>query len=392
MDDPAANKATRLADTMLIVMFVVAISVPFLDMVFHFDKTPNAELRTLSPTPNFAFDAQALKQLPMQVKDWMGDHFGLRNFMIRQHGMIKARWLGVSSNTQVVMGKQDSNASEPLAGQWLFYATRNTMNYNLHRRPMSAEQLEIWRKNLTRRQQWLRERGARYIFVIAPNSQTIYPEFLPDSMQGVTDRTRADDLIEHLRKTTDIEVIDLRQAVMAAKRANPDERLFMRTDTHWNDLGSFRAYEYLAQRLKVHYPAMEPLKLEQFDVVRTTTNGGDLAGLLGGRDLFLEDRIDLVPRPPFQLRVARDRHMESKINAFAPEPDNIRLVMFRDSFAEAIMSYLAEHCSKSFFQWTDRFEEEAILREKPNLVITQMVERLLWRDVTEDEWMVEAKR
>ena len=126
--------------------------------------------------------------------------------------------------------------------------------------------------------------------------------------------------------------------------------------------------------------------------VRTTTRGGDLAGLLGGRDLFLEDRIDLVPKGPFVLRVARDRHMENKIHSSAPDPDNVRLVMFRDSFAEAIMSYLAEHFSHCYFHWTDKFHEGALLREKPNLVISETVERLLWRDVTEDEWMLKENQ
>jgi len=392
MNDPKANQTRRIADTMLIVLFVVAISVPFADMVFRFDTTPSAEQRTMSPAPTFALNVDALKQLPKQIKDWMGDHFGLRHFMIHQHGLIMARWIGVSSTTQVVMGKQDPSASQPLAGQWLYYAMGNTNNYALHRKPMSEEQLEIWRRILTRRRDWLRERGARYIFVIAPNSQSIYPEFLPDSMQGVSQRTRTDDLIEYIRKTTDIEMIDLRQALLEAKKVKPEERLFMRTDTHWNDLGSFRAYEYLMQKLKVHYSSLKPLKMNQFEIVKQTTQGGDLAGLLGGRDLFLEDRIDMVPRAPFELRVARERHMEAKVRAFAPDPDGIRLVMFRDSFGDAMMSYLAEHCSKSYFQWTDRFHEDAIVQEKPNMVITQMIERLLWRDVKEDEWMVPVGR
>jgi len=392
MNDPQANQVRRFADTMLIVLFVGAISLPMLDMMFRFDSTPNAERRSLAPDPVFALNPQAMDALQKQIKDWTNDHFGLRNFMIRQHGLFKARLLGVSGSTKVIIGRTDPNATAPLAGQWLFLVALNTMNYHLHRWPMNDAQLEIWRKNLMLRRDWLAARGARYIFVIAPNAQTIYPEFLPVSVQRVANRTRADQLIEHIRKTTDIEVVDLRRPLLEAKLARPEERLFMRTDTHWNDLGCFRAYEYLIEKLRVHYPSIKPLRMDQFELVRTTTNGGDLAGMLGGRDIFLEDRIDLFPKPPLELRLSRDKSRENLLNATATDPDGVRLVMFRDSFAETMMGYLAEHFQTTCFKWTYNFHEDIILQEKPNLVITQMVERTLWYDITEEDWMLPAER
>ena len=390
MDTRQPTPTRRFADTALIVLFLLAISLPLVDMVLGLDRTPNSEMRALAPAPTFALNAQALKELPTQIKNWAADHFGLRNFLIRQHGLMKVRGLGVSSSAQVVIGKQDPGATDPASGQWLFYAAYNTMNYSLHRKPFTFEQLETWRKVMEKRQAWLKTQGARYVFVIAPNSQSIYGEFLPDAFQGVTTQTRADQLINHLRAHTDLEVIDLRQALRAAKKANPGQRLFHRTDTHWNDLGSFHAYLDLVAKLKVHYPGITPLRWEQFDVVRKTTEGGDLSGVLGGRDFFLEDRFDMVPRPPFELRVARERHMESVLRSAASDPDKVRLLMFRDSFGEAMMSYLAEHFEKSLFVWTDQFEESHLLEMKPTLVITEIVERFLWREIDERDWMKPA--
>lgn len=390
MNDPQASAARRIADGVLIALFLLAISLPVVDMIFKLDPTPNSEMRTLSPAPTFALNATALKALPTQVKNWTADHFGFRNFMMRQHGLMKVFGLGVTSSSHVVLGKKDPAATDPATAQWLFYAAYNTMNYSLHRKPFTFEQLETWKRIMLRRQAWLKARGARYVFVIAPNSQSIYPEFLPDELQGVTQVTRADQLIEHLRVNTDIEVIDLRHALRQARQANPQQRLFHRTDTHWNDVGSFYAYLDLAERLKLHYPSLKPLRWDQFEITRKTTQGGDLAGVLGGKDFFLEDRFDMVPRAPFVLRVARERHMEPVIRASAPDPDKVRLVMFRDSFGEAMMSYLAEHFEKSLFVWTDQFDEQHLLDMKPTLVITEIVERFLWREVDESRWMMPA--
>lgn len=392
MTDPQASSARRVADGVLIALFLIAISLPVVDMILELDPTPNSEMRTLSPAPTFALNVQALKELPTQIKNWTADHFGFRNFMMRQHGLMKVRGLGVTSSSHVVLGKKDPSATDPATGQWLFYAAYNTMNYSLHRKPFTLEQLETWRRVMEKRQAWLSTRGARYVFVIAPNSQTIYPEFLPDELQGVTHVTRADQLINHLRAHTSIEIIDLRQSLKIARKTHADQRLFHRTDTHWNDLGSFHAYLDLIAKLKVHYPGITPLRWEQFDVVHKTTDGGDLSGVLGGRDFFLEDRIDMVPRAPFVLRVARERHMEPVIRSTASDPDKVRLVMFRDSFGEAMMSYLAEHFEQSLFVWTDQFDERHLLDAKPTLVITEIVERFLWRDIDENQWMRPAPK
>jgi hypothetical protein len=54
-----------------------------------------------------------------------------------------------------------------------------------------------------------------------------------------------------------------------------------------------------------------------------------------------------------------------------------RAVVFRDSFGIALAPFLAEYFGKSVFVWDRRFDRELVAREKPSVVIYEVVERAL---------------
>jgi len=54
-------------------------------------------------------------------------------------------------------------------------------------------------------------------------------------------------------------------------------------------------------------------------------------------------------------------------------------VMFRDSFANALIPYLAEDFSRVAFVWDRDLDPELVLRERPDVVIQEIVGRFLGR-------------
>jgi hypothetical protein len=56
-----------------------------------------------------------------------------------------------------------------------------------------------------------------------------------------------------------------------------------------------------------------------------------------------------------------------------------RAVFFRDSFTSQMMPFLAEHFDRAVFVWTDGFDPQVVLRERPQVVVQQLVERKLMR-------------
>ena len=112
--------------------------------------------------------------------------------------------------------------------------------------PFTRDELEAWRTTLEHTQDWMESHGIAYVFVLAPDKHAVYPELLPASVRRVGAETRTDALVRYLGDHSTVPVLDLRDALRAAKIR---ERIYHRTDTHWNDRGAFAASQALLRLL-----------------------------------------------------------------------------------------------------------------------------------------------
>ena len=82
---------------------------------------------------------------------------------------------------------------------------------------------------------------------------------------------------------------------MAAKEG---ERVYHRTDTHWNALGAYVGYRNIANAVGI-----EPRPRSEFEEREVVTPGLDLAGMLALGRWMHEDNLMLIPRAPRLARV-----------------------------------------------------------------------------------------
>ena len=140
---------------------------------------------------------------------------------------------------------------------WLYYigpAGERLLDRHVRGRdPFSQDELDRWRQFLVERTRRFRSLGARYVLVIAPNKESIYPEYLPPWIGPRVGPTRLDQLMSSLKSATDLTVIDLRGAVLADKSASI---LYYKTDTHWNTRGAYVAYREIMRVLAREFPAL----------------------------------------------------------------------------------------------------------------------------------------
>src|SRR4029077_10039045 len=104
-----------------------------------------------------------------------------------------------------------------------------------------------------------------------------------------------DQLIAHLAAHSTVPVLDLRPALQQAK---PSERLYHRTDTHWNDRGAYVAYAAILSSLTDALPALRPVSLDAFETRHLRRDGLDLARTMGLSEVRAKDALVLVPRGP----------------------------------------------------------------------------------------------
>jgi hypothetical protein len=60
------------------------------------------------------------------------------------------------------------------------------------------------------------------------------------------------------------------------------------------------------------------------------------------------------------------------------DPRLPRAVIFRDSFSSRLVPFLSEHFSRAVYVWQNDFDTTAILEERPNVVIQEIVSRHLY--------------
>jgi hypothetical protein len=266
---------------------------------------------------------------------------------------------------------------------WLFYTPRPVAPGQPLERPFEAQDLARWQDIVQARHDWLAARNIPYLLVIAPDKQTIYPEMLPAGLARRPAVSRLDQLLQHLRANTDIAVLDLRGRLLDAKK---EDRLYARTDSHWNDRGAFVAYRQIVQAVALWFAEMKPLPRSAFVPVAQDIPGGDLASMLMLSDRMHEEKLSLQPRLPGRAqRIVENVVMEEKyrLRHIKPmvlaggNPSGPRALVFLDSFGDMLIPYLSEHFARVVYAPADVLDTALVEREKPDVVIQEMVERKL---------------
>jgi hypothetical protein len=373
------RKAT---DVAAIALFLGGLALPHVANLFGWDPPkPGAENRLLASFPELQPKRGVLTAFPARFESYFGDNFGFRPSLVRWHALATVKGLGVSSSRQVALGQES----------WLFLNGEQSLEDYRATEPFSPDELDRWQQVLQARQRWLAERGVKYVLVVAPNKQTIYPEYLPPAINRAGPASRLDQLLARLRACTDLAVVDLRESLLRAKAR---EKLYFQTDTHWNDRGAYWGYHQLVNTLASWFADLRPRPRSAFKDQEFGGFSGDLARMIGLSEILHEDDVTLVPRQPRRARPATaegygetHRQLPPDQLSFAmacPDPRLPRAVVFRDSFGLALVPHLAEHFSRSvyFFQPTldtDQYllDTGAVERERPDVVIQEIVERRL---------------
>ncbi len=385
----SASSVRRRADALLCVLFAVAILLPAADWCFAVDPTPALdENRDLAPAPVRPEDWVSFSKLVKGLDAYWSDHFGFRRWLIRMNAYTNYEF-GNSSSDLVVIGSHN----------WLFYAGEDSNPNHRGTHPFSNAELEAWRTELEARQAWLASKGAKFLFVIAPDKQSIYPEALPDTLRPIAP-TPADQLVAYMAQRSTVPVLDLRPVLIAAKDGPP---VYHRTDTHWNDRGALLGYEAVMARLKEWYPSLTPRDQAQFSPVKAGWWSGDMAVMMGLKEFLAEPLVeyrttattshllDDPNRPPASVRYS----------AMSGPPGRPRAVFFHDSFflapesrgdpskpartdrfipkhsAFQMTALLGEQFSRSAFTWQHIFDPDLVVREHPDVVVEEVVERAI---------------
>jgi len=303
-----------------------------------------------------------LLDFPDAYGAYYADYFHWRDWLIRASYSLRLNLLHESVFSDVLLGEDG----------WMFYTGEGNMDDYQCARTFTPQQVQAVRANLEGIYADLAQRGIRFLVVIAPNKESIYPEFVPASVQRTAGDSRLDVWLAGMQGSP-VQVLDLRPAMWAGKAQN---QVYYRTDTHWNTYGAYLAYLEMLKPLQADFPKMQPLAPEQFDQVEQQVSG-DLARMLFTRPLIKEISLELLPRQRWQAQSISldDNTMVTEI----PGSDLPRAVVFRDSFFNSLTQYVSENFSRVVYRSDSQVDFDLIDQEQPDVVILEVAERYLDR-------------
>ena len=258
---------------------------------------------------------------------------------------------------------------------WLFLEndTNNIIEQITGRLIFSDKELSQWKQLLEMRNYWLSQRDISYFFLVAPNKACIYSEYLPDSIQLAHDRC-INQLISYLSQHSSFNLVYPYAELINAKQ---EMLVYYLKDTHWNTFGGYIAYQALLSEIsKSHALPTVPRSAITFEQGFDPTALGDLGlplnlpGDFGINTTLLERQSECVLNN--QITNTGNLMLFENKNKDLP-----KAVMFRDSFAEPLLELLAESFSRLLVIWQPNIDYTIVQDEKPDIVISQQVERFM---------------
>jgi alginate O-acetyltransferase complex protein AlgJ len=292
--------------------------------------------RTLELGKQAAFPDKLAPNTFRRISDWFNDRIGLRYYFVQLGSDLNVRLLHLSINRAVTIGRDD----------WLFYTDDedrpavSMVDVRGHLR-LALPQVQQIDDHLRSVSATFAACGKSAFVVIAPNKQSIYSEYLAAETSAIT--TRLDDLLQKLGPEAKAMIIDPRPRLRSVKSAHPFP-LYLKTDTHWNDLGAFYVYqtiiEALARTRSIPHP--EYASFDQYDIDVQPFQGGDLAvRMLFSPWSFPDELVILHPKPTLpavSVSVVDDIH-----SIYRNPKGKGRIVLSGDSFSPRLAAFLAEH-------------------------------------------------
>ncbi len=230
---------------------------------------------------------------------------------------------------------------------WLVYATNPGMDKFQNVHPLTDAELEEYGNSLEDFQALTESTGAHLLFVAAPYKNTVYPEYVPPEIHRIGDTSRLDQILNYLAAHLSLQVLDLRPAMSQAKLTS---QIYYSTDTHWNDLGGYAAYQAILDAVHPSFPELSPHPLSDFEIVVQPPKIMDLSFIMGDTSLAEErvqlqflfkqsSRTDSMVLPSGrQINFSRNRN-----------PDLPVALFFHDSFLYSVMPFLSEHFSAAYY-------------------------------------------
>jgi hypothetical protein len=362
-------------------VFIIIVTFIFITpSVFNFinlaDKTN--ENRNLKPRPDFSFNNIENSGNPfiaayyevINYKDeydkYYTSNFSLKKPLFKPYYFIQKNILHKNPLPEKVVNGKDG---------WMFLGDSysNVISESRGLLKFNEKQVNLIRKNVLSATNYLKENDIFYYLAIAPNKHSIYGDKLFNTnYNGETKKTQVHNALSNYN----LKLIDLGKGFDEI-----EEQLFFKTNTHWNDLGAYYGYKNLMKTIKREFKNIKSVSLNEVDIETKISWKEDLTNMLDIRVKEIGEYYT-IKNPKSQKIKSRltipdnyKRKPETYERRYKSNSNDIKVLIFRDSFSTAMEKYLAESFGETVFIFSSIIDKDLIQKEKPDLIIHEIIER-----------------
>jgi len=285
-----------------------------------------------------------------QLQDYASDNFYLRQDMITAWSALNVQTFRSSITEDVVLGRDG----------WLYFG--DTLPDYTGTAPMSGREAFSAARNLALVSEYCESRGAQFLFTIAPNKNSLYPDYMPGLSR--TSAASNAELLAVMLEREGVAYLDCFQLFRAQ-----EETLYFKTDSHWNSKGAALAADAVNEALGRSSGYFEgPFAPEE-------NHKGDLYGMLYPAGEGME--ADQVYGEPLDFEYDIPIRSAENLTIMTHGGGEGSLLMFRDSFGNLLYPYLADSFGAALFSRSMPYRLDLVAQREADFVVAELVERNL---------------
>ncbi len=363
------SKGDKLPNFFQVVFFLTFISTGIIIYLFNSEnRVLLSENRRTTKFPVFQTDSTAafIKGLDNYILDQLPG----RKYMIRMNNLMQYTVFKQVVNSQIIHFGEDG---------WMYFIGGPAKDNYENRVPLTMDELGKIKNLLEARRDWLQKRDISFYVVFPPMCQSVYEEFVGQRMRRYCKKTKTEQLFEYLKSNSSLKVIDVYTPLMKAKTTF-QEKLYFKNNCHWTYFGGYIAYCEMINYMKKDFTNIgEVVNSKDFGWEESANFRPDLLTLMD-IDMFYSFQ---QTKPKFYENIITDTIYPFYLDLWTPKPPvsvitkkttNPSMLMYGDSYAGCILPFLLQNYSKTTFVWTPLFQPAIIEKEKPDMVIQEMVD------------------
>lgn len=278
---------------------------------------------------------------------WVNDHFYLRQTLVSSNHLLNKILFGTSGEDTVIVGKDG----------WLYFA--ETLDNYTGLDAFSDRELYAITQNLAMMAQYCQDNGTDFTFLIAPNKNTLYPQYMPDF--GATAATPDSRKVLDMLASMDVSTVDL----FTQFQTQP-EILYYATDSHWHTKGAALAADLINETFGVKTAYYNgPFGIGEMPYT------GDLYHMLF--PAFEGTEEDPVYKDELNFTYTGKSTKPDAITLTTESAQPGSILVYRDSFGNLLHPYLAASYGSAQFSRSNTYD----LTQDYDHVLIELVERNL---------------